>query len=114
MKIKFQYSIMFVLICLVLYSCSGKYVQLFKTSTTNTKLINDKFVYENDTLKIEYFFWEQKGVMSFEITNKFGLPIYIDWKNSSFIVNDQKLNYWEDATISKSRGFICVSKPSTS
>ena len=83
-------------------SCSPKYVQLFETVTTNTNIVDNYYTYEDDTIKIKYSFWEDKGIMSFEITNKMSAPIYIDWKNSSLILNDVKLNYWEDEMNSNS------------
>jgi hypothetical protein len=59
-------------------------------------LQNNNWVYENDSIKVTYSFWANKGVMSFEVYNKLDKPIYIDWKNSSFIYNGNKLNYWVD------------------
>ncbi len=43
--------------------------------------------------------------MSFAVYNKLDKPIYIDWKNSSFIYNDNKLNYWVDETQTKSAAY---------
>jgi len=36
--------------------------------------------------------------MSFAIYNKTNRQLYVDWKNSSLILNDQKLEYWIDMT----------------
>ena len=82
----------------IISSCSKKYIQIFNTNTTNTKYENEYFVYETDTLKVTYSFWANQGVMSFTIFNKLEKPVYIDWKNSSFIYNDNKLNYWIEET----------------
>jgi len=71
-------------------------IQVFDTSSTNVSLNNEYFIYETDTLKITYTFWASHGVMSFAVYNKLDKPIYIDWKNSSYIYNDNKLNYWID------------------
>ena len=87
----------FVTLLVFFYSCSP-YIQIFETQSSNTKLVNDLFVFENDTLRISYGFWTEKGVMSFAIYNKLDVPIYIDWKNSSFILNDNKYDYWIDET----------------
>jgi len=54
--------------------------------------------FENDTVKIDYEFWTEHGVMSFAVFNKLKVPLYVDWKNSSFIANDRKLDYWIDGT----------------
>jgi hypothetical protein len=71
-------------------------VQVFKTASTNAKLINDFYVYETDTLSIKYYFWAERGIFAYAVYNKLDKPIYIDWKNSSFIYNDDKLNYWSE------------------
>jgi hypothetical protein len=85
-----------------MYSCGG-YVQVFETTSENKNLkVDNKYVYENDSIKITYNFWEDKGIMSFSIYNKLNKPLYIDWKKSSYVNNSVKLNYWEDIEISKS------------
>jgi len=81
---------------MLLISCSKSCIQIFDTETMNTNVIENNYVFENDTVKINYSFWASKGVMSFSIYNKLNDPLYIDWKNSSFIVNDKRLNYWVD------------------
>jgi len=47
-------------------------------------------------LLIKYYFWAERGILGFSVFNKIDKPIYIDWKNSSFVYNDDKLNYWND------------------
>lgn len=94
--------ILFVGLCT---SCSTSFVQIFDTATTNTSLRDNYFVYETDSLRITYSFWDSKGVVSFAIYNKLDKPIYIDWKNSSFIYNDNKLNYWVDEAQTKSSSY---------
>lgn len=81
-----------------LSSCSKTFIQVFDTSALNSQLRGDFFVYETDTLRITYSFWASKGIMSFAVYNKLEKPIYIDWKNSAFIYNDNKLNYWIEET----------------
>jgi hypothetical protein len=56
-------------------------------------------------VKITYSFWGSQGIMSFSIYNKLTKPIYLDWKNSAFIVNDRKLNYWIDETQTNQAGY---------
>ena len=87
-----------VLVLSLLVSCGKSYIQVFDTTTTNTKLSDNSYLFENDTVKITYSFWAAHGIMSFSIYNKLKKPIYIDWKNSSYIANDLKFNYWIDAT----------------
>ena len=88
----------FLLIIISLVGYAQKNIQIFDVTATNSKLINDSWVFENDTVKITYSFWDNKGVLSFTVFNKLNRPIYIDWKNSAFIYNDNKLNYWNDET----------------
>ncbi|NOX47779.1 MAG: hypothetical protein GXO89_12460 [Chlorobi bacterium] len=80
-------------ITLLTYGCNS-YVQIFETGSINTKVENEFYIFENDSLKIIYSFWKQKGLMSFAIFNKLEKPLYIDWKKSSYIDNSVKLNYW--------------------
>lgn len=89
-------------------------IQVFDTSASNTKLIDSCWVYENDTLKIIYGFWTDNGVMAFAIYNKLDKPIYIDWKNSSYIYNGVKLDYWLDEFKSLSTTSTTTSTKSSS
>ncbi len=83
---------------LILQSC-GQYHQLYKINAETSLKVEKKFiVYENDTLSVTYNFWAEKGILSFAIFNKTNKPLYIDWKKSSYILNFQKLNFWEDET----------------
>jgi len=79
-------------------SCQKSFIQIFDTATTNIRISDDYYIFENDTVKITYSFWASQGIMSFSVYNKLNKPIYVDWKNSSYIVNDKKLNYWIDET----------------
>ena len=49
-----------------------------------------------------YSFWSEGGVFSFSMYNKLNTPLYIDWKKSSFVLNNDKLNYWSDEIVTKS------------
>jgi len=53
-------------------------------------------VYDNDTIRVVYSFWAEKGIMSFMIINKLEVPIYIDWKKSSYISKDEKNDYYAE------------------
>jgi hypothetical protein len=95
MKTFFTLSIFILTLC----SCNIKYTQLYETTSSFTK--DGKAVYENDTARIEYFFWDQAGVLAFAIYNKLNVPIYIDWKRSSYIKNGDKFDYWVDEQTSE-------------
>lgn len=62
------------------------------------------YVFENDTVKITYGFWNEQGVLAFSIYNKLAAPVYIDWKKSSYVLNGEKMNYWTDQTVSTAYG----------
>jgi hypothetical protein len=85
---------------LFLFGCKS-YVQVFNTNSTVDTNEEGFYVHENDSLKITYSFWKEKGLMTFSIYNKLDIPIYIDWKKSSYIDNAVKLNYWSDELKSK-------------
>jgi len=78
------------------------YVQVFETKGNNLDINEGAYVYENDSLRITYNFWADKGLMTFYVLNKLDKPIYIDWKKSSYIDNSVKLNYWMDIENTKS------------
>lgn len=92
----------------ILTSCKS-YIQVYETNSNLSEDEENFYIYENDTLKITYSFWMEKGVMAFTIYNKLDKPIYIDWKKSSYIDNSVKLNYWEEEernkTVSSHRGY---------
>lgn len=86
-------------ICMVLLlSGCSRYAQIIFTSTSSpqVKEQNGFFVHENDTIKVSYSFWAEQGIMSFVIQNKLNIPIYIDWKKSSYIDNNMKVDYYSD------------------
>ena len=75
-----------------------KYTQLYQTAAKMPVISNGNsgYVFENDTVKITYKFWAERGVFYFDIFNKLSVPLYIDWKKSSMIRNKNKFNYYED------------------
>lgn len=86
---------------LLLFGCKS-YVQVLQTNSSIETDENGVYVYENDSLKISYSFWQEKGLMTFSIYNKLDKPLYIDWKKSSYIDNSIKLDYWVNEERSES------------
>lgn len=84
------------LVIVLLCSCN-KRVHIYQTMTSFSDIRQP--VFENDTVRIAYNFWADNGQVSFEVFNKLSLPLYLDWKQSSFIRNGDRFNYWEDFTI---------------
>ncbi len=89
----------FLIYFLMIYFCSScsRYYQVMETSSTNTTVENNAFVFENSEIKITYNFWEDGGVMNFILSNKTDSSIFIDWNKSHMIFNDISYEYWNDA-----------------
>jgi len=90
------------LILLVTFSSCNRFLEIYTASTNDKsiKLNNDNYyVYENDTIKVVYYFWDNCGIMSFIVENKSNKPIYIDWKRSSYIFNGGKYDYYEEGSV---------------
>lgn len=103
-----KHSLIAILITILFSSCAGNYTQVIYTDAMKNDLTKDNsyWVYENDTIKVVYAFWSEHGNMAFKIYNKLSIPIYIDWKKSSYISQSQKLPYYSDKT---TRNNIAVS-----
>ncbi len=95
---------------LSLTRCSSVLYQVVELEPKNTQTNNDGYpIFENDTVRITYSFWDKNGIMAFQIFNKSNKDLYINWEKSSFIVNSQKFKYWEDKTTISS-GAVYLSK----
>lgn len=85
---------------LILFSCS-RHISIYEISTNSPNITDGRlFVFENDTVKITYSFWDENGVMAYSVYNKLSTPLYIDWKKSSMIRNGNKIDYWKDGVTS--------------
>jgi len=102
MKLKKYLNITTVILIILMSSCIARKTQVFSVTGQNLYEKDKSWVFENDKVKITYDFWDQDGNMSFDIYNKLETPIYIDWKNSSFIFNGNKMDYWLEQTNSLS------------
>jgi hypothetical protein len=76
-------------------------MQVYDTASTNTLKNDNSFVYENDSVRITYTFWQNGGAMSFSVYNKLDVPLYIDWRKSSCIINSKNHFYAQDSIISE-------------
>lgn len=82
-------------------SCS--ITEVFIVETDEHSFMDEtNYVFESDSLTIRYSFWDEDGVLGFSVYNHMSRPVYIDWKRSSFIQNGQKLDYWQETTVSSS------------
>ena len=82
---------------ILLSGCAPTRSQLVTLSSTNLNTTAKReFIQENDTLRLTYQFFSERGVVQFTIENKLNKPLYIDWKRSAFIVGKNKVDYWRD------------------
>jgi hypothetical protein len=94
MKMFFQ-----ILLLLIITGCTQTALQVVDLGCTDCSGNKEYFMTESDKLRIEYYFWNQNGIMGLVIKNKTARPIYIDWKKCSFIVGDLKNDYWSESFI---------------
>jgi hypothetical protein len=88
-------SAFFVLLITIVASCTPK-VQVVTLRGSNVQPDNEGLVLDNDTLTLRYSFSSERGQMNISLVNKLNQPLYIDWKRSSFIIGQEKLDYWHD------------------
>ncbi len=94
-------SAILLLAAMALSSCNKQMIQLLHLKPIGKTIIEEKdgFVFENDTVRISYFFWAHHGKFEFTIENKMKTPIYIDWKKSNLVYNANPNVYWTDVTV---------------
>ncbi len=97
-------NFLLLLLSFILFGCSKKNLLVYETTSINCKSHYGSFVYESDTIKITYNFWENGGMLNFTIFNKLDKPFYINWGSSSFIYNGTKINCWADQAVTVSSG----------
>lgn len=85
--------------------------QIFDVKSDGLKEKDGRYFFENDTLRIDYAFWADKGVMAFRIINKLNKPIYIDWAKSSFNDLSNKLDYKNDDTTKNYSAYTYTGQP---
>lgn len=71
-------------------------IQVVTLRGTNVRPATDGLVLDNDTLTLRYNFASERGLMHISLVNKLNQPLYVDWKRSSFIVGQDKFDYWYD------------------
>ena len=92
-----QKLLLLVLVAFLITSCTNKFARIYETKTiTDMTMDNGYYHFQNDTFSIHYSFWANKGVLSYTIYNKLNIPVYLDWKKSSFVKNNEKFDYWMD------------------
>lgn len=92
-----------VFLLITVSSCNKEMIQLCQLKPVDNSIIEgrDKYVFENDTVRITYSFWAHHGQFGFTIENKLNTPIYVDWKKSNLVYNNTPNVYWTDETVVK-------------
>lgn len=85
-----------------LCGCSTSYYQVIETASTDAPILEGFHVFENDDIQVVYDFWSRGGSMRFQLWNKTGAPLYIDWEKSHLVHNGHSLDYWDDKVSSAS------------
>ncbi len=78
---------------LALSGCTRSVYQVTKVVYAGESLDERTFVIDHQDLEITYDFWANNGRMKFQAHNKLDQPITIDFRHSSFIVNDRSFPY---------------------
>ena len=88
-------------ILLLISSC--KHVEIIHLAADFQSPQTQFYSFENDSVRLAYDFWADRGVMSFKFENKTGVPLYIDWSKSSFIRGSNRFNYYTDEVKTRTR-----------
>jgi hypothetical protein len=70
-------------------ACSGMRYQVYTMASDLPKDVNKEYAFETDSLAVAYSFAVEDGQLSMGVFNTSDKPLYINWKNSAFILNSQ-------------------------
>ena len=87
--------IVLILISLFVSSCHT-YVQVLKVDANLPKEEYGFYYFDNDTIRITYSFWHERGLLTFAVQNKLNIPVYLDWQKSSMVYNSLVRHYWTE------------------
>ena len=93
-----------IVIALLFSSCSKVFKVAQVESPDGLTIKDDRYVFENDTVKIIYDFWDEEGAMRYAIENKLDKPITIDWSKSHLVYRGENLPYWTNTERVKTAG----------
>lgn len=93
-----QFSVIFLAICLGVFigfnaqaqdvANPNGFVQVYDVVSESNLSLNkyDQYTFENDTVIVNYMFWASQGKMQVKVENKLATPIYINWSQSTYLV----------------------------
>lgn len=96
-------TLLFLLVSISFSSCTVFKLAEVK-SVDDYEVEDDRYVFENDTLKIVYDFWDEDGAMRYAIENKTTKSISIDWSKSHLVYCGENLPYWTETQTVKTTG----------
>src|SRR5579859_3670459 len=79
---------------MLITSCSS-YEYLRLDSGSMTRNDHKDLIWENDTVKLAYNFHGKNGPMKLSIFNKTDKPLYIDWKRSALVRDQQSISLYD-------------------
>jgi len=86
------------LFCAVLLVSCAHY-QYVTLNSAIYKADNQSFVWENDSVKVQYIFSGADCPITVKVHNKLAQPIYVDWEKSAVIYSDgSRFSLWNDET----------------
>lgn len=92
-----KYLFFAILVVVLSTSCSKPFYQIYKASASDKVVLKDKLlVYEDDNCKVLYNFWAEGGNIGFIFYNKTERNIYINLKESFFVLNGEAHNYYKN------------------
>ncbi|GAB3564450.1 hypothetical protein GCM10027578_09930 [Spirosoma luteolum] len=87
-----------VVAAVMLSSCT-RTVQVVTLRGNNVQPVEKEgLVLDNDSLTLRYNFSSERGTMNVTLLNKLDRPLYVDWKRSSLVIGNTKLDYWQDVS----------------
>jgi len=96
-KLTFFGTILFSIVAILSLSSCSKFQYVSIASHLEQSPFNG-FIVDNDSVTIKYNFKGRNCPIAIEVYNKLTIPIYIDWRKSSAIIDGRSISYWKDQT----------------
>lgn len=87
-------NILYILLIVFLSSCTKRVYQVIETSSSNVAQSENSYIYENDSIKVSYNFWDEGGRMYFTVFNKTDKSMFVDLNRCHLIINKKCFNYY--------------------
>ena len=77
---------------------------VLNVASDNATYTDTGYQYTDSNVTVYYNFWNEGGMMYMTIYNNRNIPIFIDWKTSSFVEEGNTYTYWDDRIRSNTSG----------